>query len=105
MCDVKLPVPRYYEDLKSAQQEDEMFSYLVLSADHYGVELNFAESYQEMAIDLQHRLDTIALDDSGSVEAVEAHYCMMKMVTLMCQRFPDNYAERMRFLKKQMFKN
>lgn len=46
MAQIKLPKPIYYDDLKNADTGYEMFSYLVLAADHYQVPMNWDMSYQ-----------------------------------------------------------
>lgn len=98
-----LPKPRFLEDLKHAATETEMFSYLVLSADFYKVTMNFDCSYQEMAADIQMQLDVQALDEASSVKDVEALYCMMKMVAVMCERFPKDHAKKQQIVRKSMF--
>lgn len=104
MGQIKLPKPIYYDDLKNADTGHEMFSYLVLAADHYQVPMNWDMSYPEMAKAIQGQLQALDLDTAEASAQVEGMYCMMELIALINQKQPGDSQAKQRHVQRGAFK-
>ncbi|MGL6428497.1 hypothetical protein ACV1C4_21150 [Aeromonas hydrophila] len=104
MGQIKLPKPVYYDDLKNAETGHEMFSYLVLAADHYQVPMNWDLSYPEMANELQGQLQALDFDTAVAPAQIEGLYCMMELVALINQKQPGDHQGKLRHVQRGAFK-